>query len=130
MSYDRLPARPAVAAPAPLHYPAAANETRPRPDRDTTRRVHQRLALRRCPESLASSAGDLVFQLRTDEHGLLIQRDQWTGDQRSMHMNSAMLITTLDEFKRWLAAEPTRFSEPLLHRLLQRRGEELLDGNA
>lgn len=126
MSNDRLSARRSATLLVPP--PSASGHGSAPASSDLAFTPKHATVRRFAADSLVAHSGDLVFQLQACDHGLVIQRDQWSDEMRTTHARIAMLIETVDDFERWLDVEPTRFSDPLLHRLLRRRGEELLDG--
>lgn len=83
-------------------------------------------ATRKPIEVFASAHQRLVIELSSGGRGLLVQSHTW--GPHNEHFGMVMLFRTIRQFTDWVDMQSLRFDEPLLHRRLLRRGEELLHG--
>lgn len=74
---------------------------------------------------IASDDGVVTYAVGTAGSRLFIQRTQHS--KRGTLAEQCLLIADRDGFRRWCAAEPTRFQYPILFDRLRRCGDELFD---
>ena len=76
--------------------------------------------------TVASPDGEVAFWLSTVGDKLFVQRTH--RKVAGVVAVQCLLITELEDFRRWCEMEPTRFDHPVVFDRVRRYGNEVFDG--